>query len=173
MKRIVLLLSVAAIATTSLIVQSKAQSSSTNDPAKQFIGTWKLITTIQRKADGSSGPNPVYGPKGIGYIMYTEAGRMCATLADPTVANWKTPGKPTETEARNAVDHFHAYCGRYTVNAAGGYVTHHVEMDNIPNDVGIDRRRFFKFTGNRLLLTADPPPTGTTEYTLTLERVVN
>lgn len=142
-----------------------------DDPARKFIGTWRLITTIQRKADGSSGPNPTYGPKGIGYIIYTDAGVMCATLTNPEQPKWENTAAPTPEELKSGKNSFHAYCGRYTVHPSGGYVVHHVEMDNIPNDVNIDRKRFFQFTGNRLLLTADPPPTGTTEYTLTWERV--
>ena len=141
------------------------------DPAKQFIGAWKLVTTIQRKADGTSGPNPTYGPKGIGYIIYTDAGVMCATLTNPEQPKWKNTAAPTPEELKSGKNSFHAYCGKYTVNAAGNYVVHHVEIDNIPNDTGIDRKRFFKFSGNRLMLTADPPPAGTTEYTLTWERV--
>src|SRR5690242_18667033 len=101
-----------------------ANAQGADDPAKKILGMWRLVNTVQKKADGTSGPNPVYGPKGVGYIMYTDSGRMCATLADPTVPNWKIYGKPTEAEARNAVDHFHAYCGSYTLDAKGGFVVH-------------------------------------------------
>ena len=163
---------VLALVASAAILPTRAHAQGADDPAKKILGMWRLVTTVQKKADGTSGPNPQYGAKGVGYIMYTDTGRMCATLADPTVPNWKVYGKPTEAEARNAVDHFHAYCGAYTLHAKEGYVVHHVEMDNIPNDIGIDRKRFFKFVGNRLLLTADPPPAGTTEYTLTWERKI-
>lgn len=154
-----------------LSFSSHARAQGADDPAKKILGMWRLVGTVQKKADGTSGPNPQYGAKGVGYIMYTDTGRMCATLADSTIPKWQTYGKPTEAEARQAVDHFHAYCGSYTLNLKEGYVVHHVEMDNIPNDIGIDRKRFYKFVGNRLLLTADPPPAGTTEYTLTWERI--
>ena len=169
MKRTRALILIALSVITLRAIEANAQGG--DDPAKKILGMWRLVNTVQKKADGTSGPNPVYGPKGVGFIVYTDTGRMCATLADPTVPNWKVYGKPTEAEARNAVDHFHAYCGSYTLDAKGGFVVHHVEMDNIPNDIGIDRKRFFKFSGNRMMLTADPPPAGTTEYTLTWERI--
>jgi hypothetical protein len=142
-----------------------------NDPAKKIVGMWRLVKTEQKMPDGSTRPNPVYGAKGKGFIVYTDTGRMCATLADSTIPNWKVYGKATEAEARNAVDHFHAYCGAYTLNAKDSYVIHHVEMDNIPNDIGIDRKRNFKFSGNLLMLSPDPPPAGVVAYTLTWERI--
>lgn len=167
MKRFLPMVCAITIFVAGIAVVSPAQ----NDPARQFIGTWKLISTVQRMADGTSRPNPVYGPKGIGYIIYTDANRMCATLMDPTRPQWKSATAPDHQELQAIMDHFQAYCGTYEVNAAGGYVVHHVEMDKVPNNIGIDRKRFFKFTGNRLILTADPPPAGTTEYSLTWERV--
>jgi len=51
-------------------------------------------------------------------------------------------------------------------------VVHHVEIDLSPNRTGTDRRRFFKITGDRLVLTAAPPlPDGVRALTITWERV--
>ena len=65
-----------------------------------------------------------------------------------------------------------AYAGRYEVNAESGFIIHHIEVDAIPNRVGSSAKRFFEFTGNRLILRPAPPlPSGIVAYLITWERV--
>ena len=62
--------------------------------------------------------------------------------------------------------------GTDDVDAGEGSVVHHVELDTIPNRIGMHRRRFFTFTGSRLVLRLAPPlPEGVLESSLTWERV--
>ncbi len=142
------------------------------DLAKRVVGTWKLVSTEQRMRDGTTRPSPLYGSNGIGYLIYTEAGRMCAVLMDPSRSSWKSEDEPTEAELRSAFEHFVAYCGRYEVNEAGGFVIHRVEMDVVPNSAGAERKRFISLKGNRLMLRpAEQVGKDVVEYTLTWERV--
>lgn len=151
-------------------LEIRAQSQ--DNIARQFVGAWRLVSTVQRLADGTTRPNPAYGPDGVGYIIYTEANRMCAVLMDPHRPKWTSEAAPTEQEMRSALNGLVAYCGTYEVNAAQGWVVHHVELDKVPNVVGTSRKRFFTFSGKRLVLRPAPPlPEGVVEYSLTWERV--
>ena len=140
--------------------------------AKRLIGTWRLVSTEQRLTNGTIRPSPLYGPTGVGYLIYSASGRICAILTDPTRAHWKSVDSPTDAELRSSFEHFVAYCGRYEVNEEGQFVIHHVEIDVVPNSTGTDLKRYVSFEGNRLKLRpAEPPSKGVVEYTLTWERV--
>jgi uncharacterized protein (TIGR02145 family) len=145
---------------------------SAQDLAKRLVGAWRLVSTEQRLSDGTSRPSPLYGPNGVGYLMYSESGRMCAVLMDPSRARWKLEDAPTEAELRSSLEHFVAYCGRYDVDERDKSVVHHVEMDLVPNALGIERKRYASLEGNRLeLRPAEPMGKDVVEYTLTWERV--
>ncbi len=138
----------------------------------QLIGTWRLVSATQRLSDGTVRPDPQPGPRGTGYIMYTESGRMCTVLGNPDRPKWKVQATPTDTEVRSALDGLVAYCGTFDVNESERYVTHHIEMDRVPNIVGTDRKRYITLDGNHLILRPAPPlPPGVSEWTVEFERV--
>jgi hypothetical protein len=139
--------------------------------AAQLVGMWRLVDIKQRLADGAVRPDPYLGPRGVGYIMYSGTGHVCAFLANPDRPKWKSPNAPGEAELRAAFEGLIAYCGTYKVNESEGSVLHHVEMDKVPNLAGIDRKRFFSVSGNRLVLRLSPLPRGIKEWTLEWERV--
>jgi hypothetical protein len=139
--------------------------------AKDLVGAWRLVATEQLLTDGTRRPSPLYGKNGVGYLVYSAAGRMCAVLGDPTRAKWKSEDSPSADELQAMFDHFVAYCGRYEVNEREGYVVHDVDLDMVPNNVGGKLKRFYSLKGDRLILkTAEARP-GIVEYTLTWERV--
>ena len=143
-----------------------------DDIARQFVGAWRLVASQQKLADGTTRHNPFYGPGGVGYIIYSDAGYMCVVNMDPSRPQWKNEFAPTEAELRSAIGGLMAYAGAYEVNAKERYVIHHVEVDKIPNRVGAKQKRFFTFSENRLILRPEPPlPAGVTDYWLTWERL--
>ena len=97
--------------------------------AAQLVGTWRLVATRQLLSDGTVRPEVGLGPRGVGYIMYSDTGRMCAFLSNPDRPRWKSQTEPTDTELRAAFEGVVAYCGTYEVNEPERYVVHHVEMD--------------------------------------------
>ena len=140
--------------------------------AQKFHGAWKFVSAIQTLADGSTKPSPGYGIGGVGNIIYTPQGRMMVFIMDPSRAPFAFEAHPTEPELRTSTKGFLTYGGRYEVHAAEGYVLHHVDLEPVPNRVGITLKRFFSFEGNRLILRAAPPlPQGVTEYAITWERL--
>jgi hypothetical protein len=139
--------------------------------AQKFHGAWQFVSSIQTLADGSQRPVPGYGLTGQGNIIYTPEGRMMVFIMDPARALFAEEAHPSEAEFRAATKGFLAYGGRYEVNAAEGYVLHHVDLEPSPNRVGITLKRFFAFVGDLLILKAAPPlPAGVVEYAVTWRR---
>lgn len=140
----------------------------------QLVGTWRLVSSNQRLADGSVRPDPQTGPKGAGYLIYTDNGRVCVVVGNPERSRWASAQAPTEAELRNAFDGLVAYAGTFTVNEAERYVLHHIEVDRSPNFTGAERKRFISISGKQLVLKAAPPlPAGVSDWTITWERVEN
>ena len=140
--------------------------------AKQFIGTWRLVSWPQRLDDGSS----TQDARSVAYLMYGDTGRMCFVGMNPNRPKWKSATEPTPDEMFSAMrySNFGAYCGTVEIHAKEGYVLHHVEIEESPNLVGMTRKRWFTFEGpNRLSLKIDSSqlPLHVAEDTLIWERV--
>jgi len=137
-----------------------------------LVGTWALVSTIITLPDGSLRPDPQVGPTPKGYMIYGDANRMCAQFTNPARPQWSSTTEPTRDELKSTIDFMGAYCGRYEVNVAEGYVTHSVEIDRVPNFSSQVRRRNFRLEGSdRLILNAVPPPPGMAALTITWQRV--
>ena len=153
-----------------LLVLLHAQSA--NSVRTQLVGTWRFVSSTQRLTDGTVRPDPQTGKKGEGYLIYTDNGRVCVVVGNPERPRWSSVQAPTETEIRNAFDGLVAYAGTFEVNESEGSVTHHIEVDRVPNFTGADRKRFCSFSGKRLVLNAAPPlPADVKEWTIVWERV--
>jgi hypothetical protein len=138
----------------------------------QLIGTWRLVSATQQLADGTVRPDPQTGPKGVGYLIYTETGQVCVVVGNSDRKRWESAQAPTEEDVRSAFNGLVAYAGTFQVNEAEGLVVHHIDVDRVPNLAGTDRKRFCSFSGNKLTLRAVPPlPTGVKEWTIVWERI--
>jgi hypothetical protein len=158
------------IALGALSPSPHAQSSG-NTP-QQFAGMWRLASWQERLADGTTRQNP----RSAAYIIYTDTGHMCYVSMNPNRPKWKSATAPTESEALSGMGNagFSAYCATVEVHAKEGFVLHHVELDKVPNSVGLIRKRWFTFQGpNRLSLRIDTPELTppVVESTLVWERV--
>ena len=140
--------------------------------AARLVGTWRLVSATERMKDGTERPDPNVGALGRGYIVYTATGQVCAMLGNSQRPRWAVADQPSAADASAIPENLVAYCGAYSVDEAGGFVVHHVEIDLSPNRAGTDRKRFFTITGDRLVLSAAPPlPEGVQALTITWERV--
>jgi hypothetical protein len=147
-------------------------SSAAPGAAGRLVGTWRLVAATQRMVNGAERPDPNIGAKARGYIIYTPTGQMCAMLANSERPHWSLTDRPTEAEALAIPGNMVAYCGTYSVDEAGSFVVHHVELDLSPNRTGTDRKRFFTLSGDHLILRPAPPlPEGVKDWTVTFERV--
>lgn len=140
--------------------------------AKQFIGTWRLVSWPQRLADGTTRQDP----RSTAYIIYTDTGYMCSVGMAPSRQLWASETVPTGAEAVAAMGGagFYGYCARVEIHSAEGFVLHHVEIDKSPNLVGRTRKRWFTFQGpDRVALRIDSSElvAPVVESTLIWERV--
>jgi hypothetical protein len=166
------LLALVVLAVGGLILVSRGQSA--RSLRTQLVGTWRLVSATQRLSDGTVRPDPQTGPKGVGYLIYTESGQVCVVAGNPERSRWASVQTPTEADLRNAFDGLVAYAGTFEVNEAERYVVHHIEVDRVPNLTGTDRKRFCSLSGQRLVLSAATPlPKDVKEWTIVWERVGN
>jgi hypothetical protein len=155
-----------------LLFIGPASASTAKSAAARLVGTWRLVAATQRMTDGTERPDPNVGAHAGGYIMYSGTGQVCALLANRERPRWAVANRPTDPEAHAIPENMVAYCGTYSVDEAGGFVLHHVELDLSPNRRGTDRKRFFSLSGDHLVLRPAPPlPPGVRDWTVTLERV--
>jgi Lipocalin-like domain len=150
-----------------LIVAATPRASAQGIDPKALVGAWRLVSWETTQADGTVRKSPM----SVGSLMYSDSGRMCGVLMDPTR---KTPSRPpTDEEIRAAYNGIVAYCGTYEVDSKAGFVVHHVDLEKSPTNVGINRKRWFTLEGNRLSLKIDAAelPATQKESRLVWERV--
>ena len=142
--------------------------------AGQFIGTWKIVSVEERRANGEV-VEPRYGARPSGYIMYDATGHVAVQIMKPGRPRFASDdaAQATAAEAKSAFDGYGAYFGTYEVNEAEGYVVHHVEGSVFPNYVGSDQKRGFELSADQLILKPPPRQVGGEQHTtrVTWQRV--
>jgi Lipocalin-like domain len=122
----------------------------------RLIGTWRLVSFESRDESGET-RHPL-GKNALGQITYGPDGRMSAILVQqgrlPFASGDMRRG--TDAEVRSALEGFIGYFGTYSVDAAAGTVTHHVQGASFPNWIGGDQVRFYELEGTRLSLSTPP-----------------
>ena len=148
-----------------LVLGASAQTAPA-DVQKRLVGNYRLVRFVNIDEKGVERPSQYDG----GRIMYDAHGQMAAQLSRSNRA--KMSPMPSETERATAYSGFLAYYGRYTIDAANGRVTHHVEGSTNPNWPGTDLVRYYSFSpdDSRLTLSVKNAD-GRTTGTLTWERI--
>jgi hypothetical protein len=144
-------------------------SSSTLASGNPLLGTWKLKSHVATTAAGQT--STLYGEHPTGYLSYSADGRMQAIgTADGRIA---PPGAaPTDEEQVMLHKTMFAYAGTYTVES--DKVIHHVDISWNQVWNGTDQVRFYKVTGNTLIITAsvmDPASSTETHFVVVWEKV--
>jgi hypothetical protein len=134
-----------------------------------LLGTWKLQSHVATTDAGER--ITLYGEHPTGYLSYSADGRMQAIGASD---GRSAPPAPTWTADQRArlFDTMFAYAGTYTLES--DKVTHHVDISWNHLWSGTDQVRFYKLTGNTLIITTREvnPTTGTNaHYVVTWEKV--
>ncbi len=131
----------------------------------RFVGTWRLVAFERRGPDGELRPSTNSFSNGL--LIYTSTGHISQQLTRES--RQKFSGRASGEEAQEALYSYLAYFGTFTVNEGQGTVTHHRQAHLIPGRV-TDGIRYYRFMGNRLMLTA-PPGGEEVTTTLTWERI--
>lgn len=105
-------------------------------------GTWRLVRTASRDANGKELPAP-YGGQPMGRVVLAVDGRMMAVLCD---GRRNVPAG----EARD----YNSYCGNYTYD--GKQLVTTVDAASDPGRIGSDQVRDVRFEGALMVLR--PPP---------------
>src|SRR5207253_11053479 len=88
-------------------LNSTSRAQSQDDIAKQFAGMWRLVSSRQRLADGTTRQSS----NNVAYLVFdTDAGHMCYLSMNPNRPPWKSETAPTAEEALSAIKGFSAYC---------------------------------------------------------------
>jgi hypothetical protein len=121
--------------------------------SQSLIGTWKLISDKQVKADGSS--SDLYGVSPLGQLIYDSNGHISLHLLTPDLTKCGTQDrrKCPDSAARSAFDNYLGYWGHFKVSAGGKSVLHNIEGASVPDWIGTSQERFFELSGDRLTLT--------------------
>jgi lipocalin-like protein len=141
----------AILAMAELIAFSAAAIEHAND---KLVGTWKLVSASSTTSAGERNETP-YGPSPVGFLTYTQDGRVTALISYGGRKSLSFGGGTLE-EQGEAFKTFLAYGGRYTLS--GDKVTHHIEISSIQNYVGKDLVRNVKFQGDQIVLVTPPTP---------------
>jgi hypothetical protein len=144
------------LVTAFVAAQHSIAGASQSSIQKQFLGTWKLVSTEEKLKDGTSRPYQDVGAHGVGYLMYAADGHMCAELANPDRPTWDDP--PTTAQKVSAIEGIAAYCGRFEVDEKNHIMWHYPEVAWKPSYVGTKQQRPYRIEGNRLTFSGKQPP---------------
>lgn len=75
----------------------------------------------------------------------------------------------TDTQRREILEGFDAYCGTYTLHPEDNMVIHHVQASRLPNWEGTDQVRYYEFTGNWLKIYSAPISANEQEWVVYVE----
>ena len=150
----------------------QAQTAKSNPALKPFVGTWRLVSSVEVLPDGSSRPYG-FGPHAQGYLMYDATGHMCAQVIDPDRPKWVDPEHPTPQEVKTSFEGFGGYCGTYTVDEKKHTAAHIPEVGLDPNDAGHPKPRDYRFEDGRLIYSGAEKQEsgGESHWTMIWERV--
>ena len=120
---------------------------------ERFIGTWKLVSYENRSGNQVTYP---LGENPVGYIMYNAEGYMAVAIMAANRRRFSSTDimAATTEEIVSACSTYSTYCGKYDVTE--DKVIHHVELSLYPNWIGEDQVRFYKFEGDKLILSTPP-----------------
>lgn len=124
------------------------QTKTTEGDRQRFIGTWRLVTDENIK-DGKV-TYPDFGPRGVGYLIYSPDGHMCVGLMNPDRPKWKQPRDASDKEKILLFDSFYAYCGTYEIREAEHLMIHRPELASTPDYVDSVQPRPYTFDGDRV-----------------------
>lgn len=122
--------------------------------AKKFFGLWRLVDSDEVRPSGEAVRARGQRPRGL--LVYGENGDMTVQVMNDGRPKFKgaAPAEGTPDEVRAAFTGYTAYFGKFEVDERERAVLHHMEGNLVPNEIGTTRKRFYEFSGDRLILSA-------------------
>ena len=121
----------------------------------KLVGTWKLVSASSSDASGVQ-LEPPYGTDPVGFLTYTQDGRVTALISYGGRKPLSIGAKPPALleEQAEAFRTFLAYGGRYRLDA--DKLIHFIEISSIQNYVNRELIRRVKFESHQLVLSTPP-----------------
>ena len=122
-----------------------------------IVGSWIMVEAWN--VDDPSKPVKTYpwGNPPLGYWVYDSAGNVSVQISlNPPLSNlgdsWWTATPAPVDEMVNSFNNYMAYFGTYTVDYAGGTITHNVVTDVLRQYTGTSQPRPFALVAGELLI---------------------
>lgn len=130
--------------------------SDASSDAHALLGAWHLVSFYIETGDGER--TYPYGECLQGVLIYTDTGDMSAQLmrSDRPLFESDDQLNGSAKEMEESFKGCISYFGKYEINFAEGFVTHHVEKSLFPNWEGAPQKRFYVLKGNQLHITTQP-----------------
>ncbi|MGZ5427822.1 MAG: lipocalin-like domain-containing protein [Thermoanaerobaculia bacterium] len=124
-----------------------------------LAGAWKLLVFEFRSEGQVVFP---FGTNFLGLCLYDSTGYMAMQIMRGDrprfAAADQLGGTPAEMEA--AFSGYLTYAGTYVADETHGVVVHHVSQALFPNWIGTDLVRFYRISGERLIVSAPTQQVG-------------
>lgn len=113
--------------------------------AKKIVGAWRLVAV-----EGLPPGLPGFYDHPTGVIVYDSSGTISVQIANRGGRERFAGGLAAGTQAEKAAafDSYFSYYGRYTVDEAGGTVSHDVQGSSYPDLQGRQHVRWVEFQGD-------------------------
>lgn len=121
--------------------------------ASDILGTWALISTEWKRADGRHA-NP-FGDEAVGVLIYDPSGYMSAQIMRGDRPAPGASASGIDSAMASAVSGYVAYFGAYSVDEAAAVVSHRVIGSAMPAWVGLEFTRRFMIRDDILTLRDD------------------
>ena len=152
------------LATMGLSISISATSIAFAQTAKDLVGTWTAVSSVNIRQDGSR--DDVFGPRGKGIAIFESNGRFAIVNVNPDTPKFESNRRShgTAEENKAAVLGGIALYGTYWVS--NKTIFFKVEGSTYPNWTGTDQARaVISFTGDDLKWSLPASIGGTAEVT--------
>ena len=140
---------IVALAIATLIIGAAWAGAATAETAKDFVGTWTLVSAISER-DGNK--SDTFGPNAKGVLMFDANGHYMIGFIAANLPKFASSNRATGSADENkavvggSLTHF----GIYVVNEADKSLTYRIESATFPNWDKTDQKRSFVITGDEL-----------------------
>jgi Lipocalin-like domain len=139
-----------------------------------IVGTWQLVSRVDRDTSGHVIPEPSLGSDPVGYLIYDSKGHVAAQL----MARHRSSASAVITSEADSNNPAHiagydSYFGRYEMDSKTHTVTHILDGALAPADVGRRITRRFQVSGDTLTIAFEPgtQPNGKITRTIVWHRI--
>jgi hypothetical protein len=140
------------VAIMAVIIGIASPISGVAQTAKDFVGTWTLVSAITER-DGNK--SDTFGPNAKGVLMFDANGHYMITFIGANLPKFASNNRATGTADENkaVVGGSLAHFGTYTVNEVDKNFTYRIDTATFPNWDHSEQKRSFAIAGDELKYT--------------------